>query len=63
MIAFIKSLWRDKRGNALVIAGAALPLVVGLGRPCQRHDPVGAVEAPASARRGFRGDGRRLRQG
>ena len=25
----LKKLWRDKRGNALVIAGAALPLVVG----------------------------------
>ena len=29
MIAFMKSLWRDKRGNALVIATAALPLVLG----------------------------------
>lgn len=29
MIAFIKKLWRDRRGNALVIAAAALPLVVG----------------------------------
>jgi Flp pilus assembly protein TadG len=29
MIAFIKRLWRDRRGNALVIAGAALPLLVG----------------------------------
>lgn len=29
MIAFFKKLWRDKRGNALVIAGAALPLVLG----------------------------------
>jgi len=29
MIAFMKSLWRDKRGNALVIAAAALPLVLG----------------------------------
>jgi Flp pilus assembly protein TadG len=29
MIAFIKSLWRDRRGNALVIAAAALPLVLG----------------------------------
>ena len=29
MMKFLKSLWRDRRGNALVIAGAALPLVVG----------------------------------
>jgi len=29
MIGFFKRLWRDRRGNALVIAGAALPFVVG----------------------------------
>jgi Flp pilus assembly protein TadG len=29
MIAFAKSLWRDRRGNALVLAAAALPLVLG----------------------------------
>ena len=29
MILSFKKLWHDKRGNALVIAGAALPLVVG----------------------------------
>jgi Flp pilus assembly protein TadG len=29
MIRFMKRLWRDRRGNALVIAGAALPLLVG----------------------------------
>jgi Flp pilus assembly protein TadG len=29
MISFFKKLWRDKRGNALVIAAAALPLVLG----------------------------------
>ena len=29
MIAFIKSLGRDRRGNALVMAAAALPLVLG----------------------------------
>jgi Flp pilus assembly protein TadG len=29
MISFFKKLWRDKRGNALVIAAAALPLVIG----------------------------------
>jgi Flp pilus assembly protein TadG len=29
MIQAWKRLWRDRRGNALVIAGAALPLVVG----------------------------------
>ena len=29
MIGFFKKLWRDKRGNALVIIGAALPLVIG----------------------------------
>ena len=29
MIAFLKSLWRDRHGNALVIAAAALPLVLG----------------------------------
>src|SRR5687768_2239658 len=29
MIAFLKSLWKDRRGNALVIAAASLPLVLG----------------------------------
>ena len=29
MISFFRSLWRDRRGNALVIAAAALPLVLG----------------------------------
>lgn len=29
MFAFLKKLWRDRRGNALVIAGAALPMLVG----------------------------------
>lgn len=29
MIGFMKRLWRDKRGNALLIAGACLPMVVG----------------------------------
>ena len=29
MFRFLKKLWRDHRGNALVIAGAALPLIVG----------------------------------
>lgn len=29
MIAFIKSLWSDRRGNAMVLAAAALPLVLG----------------------------------
>jgi hypothetical protein len=29
MIGFIKRLWRDRRGNALVIAGAALPFLIG----------------------------------
>lgn len=29
MIAFIKKLWRDRRGNALVIVAAAMPLVLG----------------------------------
>jgi hypothetical protein len=29
MIAFLKKLFRDRRGNALVIAGAALPMLVG----------------------------------
>lgn len=29
MFGLLKKLWRDRRGNALVIAGAALPLVVG----------------------------------
>ena len=29
MIAFLKKLYRDRRGNALVIAAAALPLVLG----------------------------------
>jgi Flp pilus assembly protein TadG len=29
MIAFMKKLWRDRRGNALVIVAAAMPLVLG----------------------------------
>ena len=29
MFGFLKKVWRDRRGNALVIAGAALPLIVG----------------------------------
>ena len=29
MFGLLKRLWRDRRGNALVIAGAALPLIVG----------------------------------
>lgn len=29
MFKLIKKLWRDRRGNALVIAGAALPLIIG----------------------------------
>lgn len=29
MIEFMKSLWCDRRGNALVIAGASLPMVLG----------------------------------
>jgi Flp pilus assembly protein TadG len=29
MIQFLGKLWRDRRGNALIIAGAALPLLVG----------------------------------
>ena len=29
MIRFIKRLWNDRRGNALAITAAALPLVVG----------------------------------
>jgi len=29
MIGFLKKLWGNKRGNALVLAGAALPLIVG----------------------------------
>jgi Flp pilus assembly protein TadG len=29
MINWFRKLWRDRRGNALVIAGAALPLVIG----------------------------------
>lgn len=29
MTTFLRSLWRDRRGNALVIAAAALPLVLG----------------------------------
>jgi Flp pilus assembly protein TadG len=30
MIKFVKRLWNDRRGNALLIAGAALPIVVGV---------------------------------
>ena len=29
MIAFFRRLWKNKRGNAIVIAGAALPMIVG----------------------------------
>jgi Flp pilus assembly protein TadG len=29
MISFLKKLWKDRRGNALLIAAAALPLVAG----------------------------------
>jgi Flp pilus assembly protein TadG len=29
MIGFMRKLWKDRRGNAIMIAGAALPLVVG----------------------------------
>src|SRR4051794_39307512 len=29
MISFLHKLWRNKRGNALVLAGAALPLLIG----------------------------------
>jgi Flp pilus assembly protein TadG len=29
MIKFFRKLWRDKRGNALLIAGAAMPLLIG----------------------------------
>ena len=29
MIKFLRKLWRDKRGNALLMAGAALPILVG----------------------------------
>lgn len=29
MTGFMKRLWGDKRGNALMIAGACLPMVVG----------------------------------
>src|SRR5947208_11495163 len=29
MISLFRKLWRNKRGNALVIAGAALPLLIG----------------------------------
>ena len=29
MIAFMKSLWRDRRGNVLAIVAAAMPLIIG----------------------------------
>src|SRR5215210_7627674 len=29
MMTFMKKLWRDRRGNALIIAAGALPLVIG----------------------------------
>ena len=29
MIRFLRKLWNDRRGNALIIAGASLPLLVG----------------------------------
>ena len=29
MIAFMKRLWRDRRGNAILVAAAAMPMVIG----------------------------------
>src|SRR5215213_9945732 len=29
MIKFFRKLWSDRRGNAILIAGAAMPLVIG----------------------------------
>lgn len=29
MIRFLRTIWKDRRGNALIIAGASLPLLVG----------------------------------
>jgi Flp pilus assembly protein TadG len=29
MIRFLRKLWQDRRGNALIIAGASMPLIVG----------------------------------
>ena len=29
MIRFLRNIWNDRRGNALIIAGAALPLLIG----------------------------------
>jgi Flp pilus assembly protein TadG len=29
MIRFLRNIWKDRRGNALIIAGAALPLLIG----------------------------------
>ncbi len=29
MMRFVRKIWQDKRGNALIIAGAALPILVG----------------------------------
>jgi Flp pilus assembly protein TadG len=29
MFAFMKSLWRDRRGNAMLVAAAAMPMVIG----------------------------------
>jgi len=29
MFKLLKKLWRDRGGNALVMAGAALPLIIG----------------------------------
>ena len=29
MIRSLRKIWHDKRGNALIIAGASLPLLVG----------------------------------
>ncbi|QNM83631.1 hypothetical protein H8M03_04715 [Sphingomonas sabuli] len=29
MIRFLRALWKDKRGNALIIAGASMPLIIG----------------------------------
>ena len=60
MIAFMKKLWRDRRGNALMIAGAALPLLVGSAGLATDTIQWTLWKRQLAARRGFRGVRRRL---
>ena len=49
MLKAFRRLWNDKRGNALIIAGAALPLVVGSAGLATTASAVGRPEPLRSA--------------